>query len=72
MSIIKNPVQVFIRNLIRLVVFVPLWLIFGLGSFTRAWGGYNISQLLIGGVITIFLFWLANVLAGMLYILPQR
>ena len=71
MSIIKNPVQVFIRNLIRLVVFVPLWLIFGLGSFTRAWGGSNINQLLIGGVITIFLFWLANVLAGMFYILPQ-
>jgi regulator of protease activity HflC (stomatin/prohibitin superfamily) len=71
MSIIKNPVQVFIRNLIRLVVFVPLWLIFGLGSFTRAWGGSNINQLLIGGVITIFLFWLANVLAGMFFILPQ-
>ena len=71
MSIIKNPVQVFIRNLIRLVVFVPLWLIFGLGSFTRAWGGSNINQLLIGGVITIFLFWLANVIAGMFFILPQ-
>jgi len=71
MSIIKNPVQVFIRNLIRLVVFVPLWLIFALGTFRRGWGGSNISQLLIGGVITIFLFWLANVLAGMFFILPQ-
>ena len=71
MSIIKNPVQVFIRNLIRLVVFVPLWLIFGLGSFTRAWGGSNINQLLIGGVITIFLFYLANIIAGMFFILPQ-
>jgi len=71
MSIIKNPVQVFIRNLIRLVVFVPLWLIFGLGSFTRAWGGSNINQLLIGGGITIFLFYLANVIAGMFFILPQ-
>jgi regulator of protease activity HflC (stomatin/prohibitin superfamily) len=71
MSIMKNPVQVFIRNLIRLVVFLPLWLIFGLGSFTRAWGGSDINQLLVGGVITIFLFWLANIVAGMFFILPQ-
>lgn len=71
MSIIKNPVQVFIRNFIRLVVFVPLWLIFALGVFNRAWGESNINQLIIGGVISIFIFWVANVLAGMFYILPQ-
>ena len=71
MSIIKNPVQVFIRNFIRLVVFLPLWLIFALGTFRRAWGGSNINQLLIGGAITIFISWMANVLAGMFYILPQ-
>jgi len=63
MSIMKNPVQVFIRNLIRLVVFLPLWLIFALGIFRRAWGGSNINQLLLGGVITIFIFWLANIVA---------
>ncbi|MCD4801654.1 MAG: hypothetical protein K8R16_01815 [Anaerolineales bacterium] len=67
----KNPVQVFIRNLIRLVVFLPLWLIFALGIFRRAWGGSNINQLLLGGVITIFIFWLANIVAGMFFILPQ-
>jgi len=71
MSIMKNPVQVFIRNFIRLVVFVPLWLIFALGIFNRAWGGSNINQLILGGVITIFLFWVANIVAGMFYILPQ-
>jgi len=71
MSIIKNPVQVFIRNLIRLVLFLPLWLIFALGSFRRAWPGSNFNQLLIGGVLTIFFFWLANVIAGMFFILPQ-
>jgi len=72
MSIIKNPVQVFIRNLIRLVVFLPLWLIFARKIFISAWEGPdNISQLLIGGGITIFIFWLANVLAGMFFILPQ-
>jgi len=71
MSIMKNPVQVFIRNLIRLVVFLPLWLIFALGIFSRAWGGSNINQLIIGGVLTVFIFWLANIVAGMFYILPQ-
>ncbi|MCK4489417.1 MAG: hypothetical protein KAU23_04105 [Anaerolineales bacterium] len=71
MSIMKNPVQVFIRNFIRLVVFVPLWLIFALGIFRRAWGGSDFNQLIVGGLITIFIFWLANVLAGMFYILPQ-
>ncbi len=71
MSIMKNPVQVFIRNFVRLVVFVPLWLIFALGFISRAWGGSNINQLLIGGALTIFIFWLANVLAGMFFILPQ-
>ena len=71
MSIIKNPVQVFIRNLIRLVVFVPLWLLFALGNFSRALGGANIDQFFFGGLKTLVIFWLANVLAGMFYILPQ-
>ena len=71
MSIIKNPVQVFIRNLIRLVVFVPLWLLFALGNFSRALGGANIDQFFYGGLKTLVIFWVANVLAGMFYILPQ-
>jgi regulator of protease activity HflC (stomatin/prohibitin superfamily) len=71
MSIIKNPVQAFIRNLIRLVIFIPLWLIFALTNFTRAWDVMNVSQLLIGGVKTLVILWIANVVAGMFYILPQ-
>jgi regulator of protease activity HflC (stomatin/prohibitin superfamily) len=71
MSIIKNPVQVFIRNFIRLVVFVPLWLLFALGNFSRALGGANIDQFFYGGFKTLVIFWVANVLAGMFYILPQ-
>ncbi len=71
MSIIKNPVQVFIRNFIRLVVFVPLWLLFALGNFSRALGGANIDQFFYGGLKTLVIFWVANVLAGMFYILPQ-
>jgi regulator of protease activity HflC (stomatin/prohibitin superfamily) len=71
MSIIKNPVQVFIRNFIRLVVFVPLWLLFALGNFTRGLSGAELNQLFFGGIKTLIIFWLANVLAGMFYVLPQ-
>ncbi len=71
MSILKNPVQAFIRNLIRLVVIVPLWLIFGLGFFARAIRGAAPSQFIYGGIATLVILWLANILAGMFYILPQ-
>jgi regulator of protease activity HflC (stomatin/prohibitin superfamily) len=71
MSILKNPVQAFIRNFVRLVVFVPLWLIFALGNFTRTLSGGNIDQILFGGIKTLVIFWLANIIAGMFYILPQ-
>ena len=71
MSILKNPVQAFIRNLVRLVVFVPLWLIFALGNLTRAFSGGNLDQILYGGIKTVVILWIANILAGMFYILPQ-
>ena len=74
MSILKNPVQAFMRNFIRLVVFVPLWLIFALGNFTRAFSGFGASvatQFLYGGIKTLVILWIANITAGMLYILPQ-
>lgn len=71
MSILKNPVQAFIRNFIRLVVFIPLWLIFGLGNFTRALGGASVEQFFYGGIKTLIVLYIANVLAGMFYILPQ-
>ncbi len=71
MSIIKNPVQVFIRNFIRLVVFIPLWLIFALGNFTGALGGASVEQFFYGGIKTLIVFYIANVLAGMFFILPQ-
>lgn len=71
MSILKNPVQAFIRNFIRLVVFVPLWLVFALGFFIRAFNGAAPSQLIYGGIISLVVLWLANIIAGMFYILPQ-
>ena len=71
MSILKNPVQAFIRNFIRLVIFVPLWLLFGLGFFLRAFRDAATSQIVYGVIISIVLLWLANIIAGMFYILPQ-
>jgi regulator of protease activity HflC (stomatin/prohibitin superfamily) len=73
-----NPVQLFIRNLVRLIVFVPLWLLFAMPDFRGLWvgmvgvgGAPLISQLFWGIVKTIVIFWLANVLARMFYVLPE-
>jgi regulator of protease activity HflC (stomatin/prohibitin superfamily) len=71
MSILRNPVQAFIRNFIRLVVFLPLWLLFGLGFFTRAFSSGAVSQFIYGGIVSLIILWIANILAGMFYILPQ-
>ena len=71
MSFIKNPVQIFIRNVIRFVILIPLWLIFAMSNFTRFTNTGNMNQLIIGGVKTLVILWLANVVAGMFYILPQ-
>ena len=71
MSIIRNPVQAFIRNFVRLVVFIPLWLIFAMSNFTRAWSGADVNQIIFGVIKSVVILWIANVLAGMFYILPQ-
>ena len=71
MSILKNPVQAFIRNLIRLVVFVPLWLLLALHFFVRGLNNQAPGQFIYGGIVSVIILWLANILAGMFYILPQ-
>lgn len=71
MSIIRNPVQVFIRNAIRLVIIVPLWLLFARQDFQLLSGGALPGSLLAGGIKTIVILWFANIIAGMFYILPQ-
>jgi regulator of protease activity HflC (stomatin/prohibitin superfamily) len=68
MSILKNPVQSFIRNLIRLVIAIPLWLLIALPDF-RNFG--LTDSLILGGVKTIVILWVANVVAKMFFILPQ-
>jgi regulator of protease activity HflC (stomatin/prohibitin superfamily) len=71
MSIIKNPVQVFIRNFIRLVVFVPLWFLFAYRDFSVGFVTASAGRFLAGGIKTVVILWIANILAGMFYILPQ-
>ncbi len=68
-----NPVQSFIRNLVRLVVFVPLWWLIALPDFHQVWGAGDAltSALLWGSVKTIIIFWVANTLARMFYVLPE-
>jgi len=73
-----NPVQLFIRNLVRLIVFVPLWWLIALPNFRTLWTGLAglgtapfLGPLGYGILKTIVILWLANVLAGMFYVLPE-
>jgi regulator of protease activity HflC (stomatin/prohibitin superfamily) len=70
-----NPVQMFIRNLVRLIVFVPLWLLIAFRDFQDVWtgisGGVISGNLLWGIVKTIVIFWVANIVARMFYVLPE-
>jgi len=66
----RNPVQNFMRGLIRLVVFVPLWFLF-------VWPYFNVTRfkfdgsILMIGILTIAIFWVANLFAKMVHVLPQ-
>ena len=76
MSIQRNPVQSFIRNTIRLVIAVPLWLWITLPDFKVLWDesapGVNMpTRLIIGFIKFIVIFWVANIIAKMFFILPQ-
>ncbi|MEN8209086.1 MAG: SPFH domain-containing protein [Candidatus Fermentibacteria bacterium] len=62
----RNPVQSFIRNLVRLIVLVPLW-------FLLVWSDLDkIESMYIWiGIKSIALLWFANVFAKMFFIIPQ-
>ena len=73
-----NPVQLFIRNVVRLIVLVPLWLLIALPDFRTVWSGMDvfgadplIGPLALGVIKTIVILWLASVLAGMFFVLPE-
>ncbi|TFG50412.1 MAG: slipin family protein [Anaerolineales bacterium] len=71
MSILKNPVQPFIRNFVRLVIFVPLWLLIAFRDLSVGVTVASAGRLLTGGVKTLVILWIANIIAGMFFILPQ-
>ncbi len=66
----KNPVQNFMRSLIRLVVFAPLWLLFVWPDFDVVNFEFDLTVLWII-FKTIAIFWFANIFAKMVYVLPQ-
>ncbi|MFC1936504.1 SPFH domain-containing protein [Chloroflexota bacterium] len=71
MSIMRNPVQSFIRNVIRLVIAIPLWVLIAMTDLQGLWGGAGPLNITAGAVKTLVILWLANVFAKMFYILPQ-
>jgi len=71
MSILKNPVQTFIRNIVRLVIFIPLWFLLAWPSFRRFVSTTALEPLFISGITTLIILWIANIAAKMFYILPQ-
>lgn len=73
-----NPVQMFIRNTVRLLIFVPLWWWLALPDFRIALGqvpgageALTLNQFLVGLVKTVVIFWVANVLARIFHVLPE-
>jgi regulator of protease activity HflC (stomatin/prohibitin superfamily) len=71
MALLRNPVQTFIRNMVRLVIFFPLWLLFALPRFSAFWRYEEVGDMGWGVVLTIVFFWFANIIAKMFFILPQ-
>jgi regulator of protease activity HflC (stomatin/prohibitin superfamily) len=79
MGIMRNPVQSFIRNIIRWGIAIPLWWWIALPDFqgytSLFTGAGGISggptRIFVGFLKTIVIFWLANTAAKMFYVLPQ-
>ncbi|MCK4806179.1 MAG: hypothetical protein KAT09_00960 [Candidatus Aegiribacteria sp.] len=62
----RNPVQSFIRNLVRLIILVPLWLLLVWSDLAKAESMYIWIA-----VKSIVLLWFANVFAKMFFVIPQ-
>ncbi|NOR89616.1 MAG: hypothetical protein GQ524_05115, partial [Anaerolineales bacterium] len=73
-----NSVQTFFRSVVWIIIAVPLWMLFARPDFQRAWEGMVSSgsapvwgPLAFGIIKTIVIFWIANVVARMIYVLPE-
>jgi len=71
----RNPVERFIRNAIRMVIIIPLWLLIAYPIFKNYFfdlaGGMVSGRIGWGIFWTILILWLANIVAKMFFILPQ-
>jgi regulator of protease activity HflC (stomatin/prohibitin superfamily) len=73
-----NPVHFFIRNIIRWTIAIPLWLFVSRQLFVYAWRatGYGapgpfLGRFLLALASAFIILWIANIIAGMFYVLPQ-
>ncbi|MBN2543288.1 hypothetical protein JXI42_10525 [bacterium] len=70
-----NPVQVFIRNVVRLVIGIPLWLLLAFPFLRSAFmiGAPQVSggKIFFGVVMTLFVLWIVNTIAKIFHILPE-
>ena len=75
-----NPVHFFIRNSVRWIIVIPLWMLIARPFFQSVWrqlqgqvaaGGTIVSHLFFGILFTCLIFWVANIISGMFYVLPQ-
>ena len=67
----RNPVQTFIRNLVRLLIWVPLLLIFVLPHVTVGRGITGITEFIWAAGKFLLIMWLGNTVAKIFYILPE-
>ena len=66
----RNPVQNFMRSLIRLVIFAPLWLLLVWPDFDVVNFEFDLTILWII-LKTVAIFWFSNTFAKMVHVLPQ-
>ncbi len=74
----RNTVQIFLRTLIRLVLIIPLLILFVVPDYQKLVGiidsgvpGDLILRFLISFGKILAIFWVGNLLANMVYVLPQ-
>lgn len=75
----RDPVQRFVRNLFRWGIAIPLWYILVWPIFRNVFPRFrqigvvepSVGKIVLGVVLFLFIFWLANTIARMFHILPE-
>lgn len=79
MTVTRDPVQRFIRNVIRWGIAIPLWYFFAWPFFRDLFEAFRTAgaaepspgRIAIGVIVALFILWVANTIARMFHILPQ-